>query len=189
VSSPLTKEHTEQLAAALERVGAIRKATRLATGSGWMLGISAAITAAFAAGSPTALVLMLALGGLSWNEFRGRNLLLVFDEKGADILWKNQIGLMAVLVIYCLLAIRSAGSGEVDPAMAELAVLAPDLVDLMTSLTMMVLQGVILLTVVLQGAMARFYHTRIALIRTFHASTPPWAAEVVLMMSSPAPKD
>jgi len=182
MNGPLTEEHTAQLAAAMERAGKIRKATKIATANGWMLGISAALSAPFALGSRVAFLLMAALGILSWTEFRGRDMLRAYDTNGPDLLWKNQLGLMAVLVVYCLWAIRTASGGPVDPDMALLLELAPEIADLMTSLTVMVFQGVIVVTVVLQGLMARMYHLRIAMIREYWADTPGWVVEVIRML-------
>jgi len=182
MNGPLTEEHTAQLAAAMERAGKIRKATKIAGANGWMLGISAALSAPFALGSQIAFLLMAALGILSWNEFRGRDMLRAFDSNGPELLWKNQLGLMAVLVVYCLWAIRIASAAPVDPDLLLLQELAPEMADLMTSLTVTVFQGVILATVVMQGLMARMYHSRIAMVRQYWADTPGWVVEVIRML-------
>lgn len=185
-NGPLTPEHTVQLAVAMERVEKIRKASKMAAVNGWVLGISAALTAFFAPFSPVAFLLLIALGTLSWNEFRGGKMLQAFEEKGPDILWKNQLGLMAVVAAYCIWGIRTAAVGPVNPSLAELQELAPEVVELMADLTIVVYAVVLAVTVLLQGVMARFYHLRIALVREYTAETPEWIVEVGRMMEGGA---
>jgi hypothetical protein len=185
-AGPLTPEDTAQLAAAIDRSGKIRKAAKMAGVNGWVLAISAAFTAPFAPFSPVAFLLVIALGILSWNVFRGRKMLQAFQVAGPDLLWKNEIGLMVVVVIYCAWGIRSAVAGPVNPSMEELEVIAPDLVDLMGELTVAVYAIIMFVTVLFQGAMARFYHGRIELVREYLAETPGWTVEVVRIVQGGA---
>jgi hypothetical protein len=184
--SPLTPEDTAQLAAAISRSAKIRKAARTAAVSGWILAISAAFTAPFAPFSPVAFLLFFALGILTWNVFRGKKMLEAFREEGPDLLWKNEIGLAAVVILYSAWGIRTAVSGPVNPSLAELEVLLPDVVDLMGELTVAVYAVIILSTILFQGGMARFYHNRITLVREYLAETPAWTVEVVRIVQGGA---
>lgn len=185
-SGPLSTADTMQLAAAIERSGQIRRAANFAAVNGWVLAISAAFTAPFAPFGAVSFLLFFALAGLSWNAFRGRKMLVAFREEGADLLWKNEIGLLLVVVLYCGWGIRSAVSGPVSPSLAELEVLLPELVDLLGELTVAVYAVVIFVTLLFQGAMARFYHGRIAVVREYLADTPQWTIEVMRIVQGGA---
>ena len=154
----------------------------------WILAISAAFTAPFAPFGPVAFLLFIALGVLAWNGFRGKKLLESFDLKGPDVLWKNEVGLMIVVILYCAWEIRAATAGPVSPSMEQLAVLAPELVDLIGDLTVTVYAVIIFATILFQGAMARFHHTRIGLVADYLEETPPWTVEVVRIVQGGAPR-
>jgi len=185
VNSPLTPEHVAQLASAIERTGKIRKASKMAAVNGWVLAISAGLTAPFAPFSGVAFILLFALALLAWNEFRGRKMLDRFEEAGPDLLWKNQVGLMAVVVGYCLWGIRTAVAGPVNPSLAQLEELVPDITELVSQAAAGFYALIIVVTVLLQGVMARFYHNRIALVRDYLAETPDWAVDVIRLVQAP----
>lgn len=185
-SGPLTPEDTEQLAAAIDRSAKIRKAARIAAVNGWVLAISAAFTAPFAPFGAVSFLLFVALSILAWNVFRGLKMLKAFQEEGPDLLWKNELGLMAVITIYCGWGIWSSITGPLSPSLAELQVMLPDVVDLMGDLTVAVYAVIIVATVLFQGSMARFYHTRIAVVREYLADTPEWTVEVVRIVQGGA---
>jgi len=157
----------------------------MAAVNGWVLAISAGLTAPFAPFSGVAFILLFALGLLAWNEFRGRKMLDAFDEAGPDLLWKNQIGLMAVVVGYCLWGIRTAVAGPVNPSLAQLEEFVPEIAEMVSQAAIAVYALIILLTVLLQGVMARFYHNRIALVRDYLAETPDWAVDVIRLVQAP----
>ncbi len=185
MNSPLTPEDVAQLAAAIERTGKLTKASKMAAVNGWALAISAGLTAPFAPFSGVAFILLFALALLAWNEFRGRKMLDRFEEAGPDLLWKNQVGLMAVVVAYCLWGIRTAVAGPVNPSLAQLEEFVPDITELVSQAAAGFYALIIVVTVLLQGVMARFYHNRIALVRDYLAETPEWVVDVVRLVQAP----
>ena len=57
-----------------------------------------------------------ALAVVAWNEFRGRRQLLEFNPAGATTLGWNQLGLLGMIVVYCLWALYSNlwGGGSIE---------------------------------------------------------------------------
>src|SRR6266480_1617162 len=119
--NPLSTAHHQELAAARERAKPIRKAARVAAFNGWTTAAIAAFSAMFLlfdrGGLAVALTLVLAL--VAYNEFRGRKQLLNFDPAAATLLGCNQLGLLAMVVAYCLWSLYGS-AGEADAVRAEL---------------------------------------------------------------------
>ena len=119
--NPLSATHRRELAAARERAKAIRKAARVAGFNGWTTAAAAAFSAMFLLfdRSPVAIAITLGLSIITYNEFRGRKRLLNFDASAATMLGWNQLGLLAMIVVYCLWSLLGS-AGEADAVRAEL---------------------------------------------------------------------
>ena len=174
---PLSPEQQRQLAEASQRARKVMGAARVAAFNGWTIGSIAAVSVLFGLFSRTALVMGLAMGFVAWNEFRGRALLRAFDPAGARLLGKNQVGLLVVIVVYCLWSIYITTTGE-TPEMAEIEAMIGDISDLVTELTVMVYGAVIGLSVLFQGLNARYYFSRQRLIREYLQQTPDWVVKL-----------
>ena len=174
---PLSPEQQRQLAEASQRARKIMGAARMAAFNGWTIGSIAAVSVLFGLFSRTALVMGIAMGFVAWNEFRGRALLRSFDPEGARLLGKNQVGLLVVIVIYCLWSIYITTTGG-NPEMAEIEAMIGDISDLVTELTVMVYGIVIVVSVVFQGLNARYYFARQRLIREYVQHTPDWVVKL-----------
>jgi hypothetical protein len=174
---PLSPEQQRQLAEANQRARKIMGAARMAAFNGWTIGSIAAVSVLFGLFSRTALVMGIAMGFVAWNEFRGRTLLRAFDPEGARLLGKNQVGLLVVIVIYCLWSIYITTTGE-NPEMAEIEAMIGDISDLVTELTVMVYGIVIGVSVLFQGLNARYYFARQRLIREYVQQTPDWVVKL-----------
>ena len=101
-SDPLTAEHRRELSAARGRGKTIRKAARVAAFNGWTTALIAAVSAPFSIGSPVGLALTAGIAVVAINEFRGRKQLLNFEPRGATLLGWNQLGFLAMIIVYCL---------------------------------------------------------------------------------------
>ncbi len=174
---PLSPEQQRQLAEANQRARKVMGAARVAAFNGWTIGSIAAVSVLFGLFSRTALVMGLAMGFVAWNEFRGRALLRAFDPAGARLLGKNQVGLLVVIVVYCLWSIYITTTGE-NPEMAEIEAMIGDISDLVTELTVMVYGAVIGLSVLFQGLNARYYFSRQRIIREYLQQTPDWVVKL-----------
>ncbi len=141
----------------------VRSAAKLAAFNGWAFGISAALSLLFALSSGTALVVGAGLAIVAWNELRGRKLLLRFDPRGPLLLGWNQLGLMGLLVAYCVWSIYAGLTGatpELDALLKELEPLTGSVDDLQRTLTLAIYGGVIIGTIIFQGLNALYYFTR-----------------------------
>jgi len=173
----LTTDQKEALADARKRAAHFLGATKVATVNGWSIGIFAAITIAFGLMSPTALVLGLGMAVVARNEFKGRSMLRAIDPAGARLLGRNQIGLMSLIVAYCLWSIYRTYVFPDLQIQQELALVgvAPATVR---TLTVAVYAGVILASVLAQGLNARYYFVRVQRVEAYLESTPDWVVEL-----------
>jgi hypothetical protein len=183
-ASPLTPEQREELREANERLDGLRGAAKVAAFNGWTLGFFAAVSILSGLFSLTGLVVGVALAVVARNELVGRRRLLALEPEGPELLWRNQIGLMAVIVAYCLWSIYRAKTAS-DPGMDELnQVLGEGTDELVQSLTVTVYTVVIFASVLFQGLNARYYHARVARLRAYLDQTPPWVLDVQRTVSS-----
>ena len=169
---PLTPEQRQTLEQAGERAKAFTGAAKVAAFNGWSIGFFAAVTVLFGIFSLTALVLGVGMGVVARNEFKGRARTLAPDPAGPDLLWRNQVGFMALIIVYCLWSLYLT-TARPDPQMAELTeLLGGDLDEVVRSLTITVYVAVIALTALFQGLNARYYFRRIAMIEEYLSETP-----------------
>jgi hypothetical protein len=185
-SDPLSAEHRRELAAARDRAKTIRKAARVAAFNGWTTAIIAAFSAPFALFSPIGLALTAGIAFVAFNEFRGRKRLLNFDPRGATLLGWNQLGLLAMIVAYCVWSLY-ANFNEASRVSAELQGYADLDAALGTSggfeglfkqIVIIFYGSVIGLSVLFQGGAALYYFTRRRHIEDFIAETPAWVRDV-----------
>jgi hypothetical protein len=186
--NPLSVTHRRELAAARDRAKAIRKAARVAGFNGWTTAAAAAFSAMFLIfdRSPAAIAITLGLSIITYNEFRGRKRLLNFDPSAATMLGWNQLGLLAMIIIYCLWML-SGSSAEAASALSaqmnsaserELLSMAGDLEGLYKTATLAMYGGAIVLSVIFQGGNALYYFTRRRHVEDFIAETPQWVRDV-----------
>jgi hypothetical protein len=182
---PFTIAHTQELARANERVKAIRRAARVAGFNGWVTALIAVSSAPFAYFSLVALIATVALAVVAWNEFRGRRRLLAFDPSAAAILGWNQVGLLALVVVYCLWMIYASLAGgdplaelKANPEMGELLGGGPGFELLYRQFVFGFYGLVILLTVIFQGGNAYYYFTRRRSIESYVRETPAWVRDL-----------
>lgn len=181
---PLSPEQQEELALANARAQKILAATKVATFNGWTIGAFAAITLLvalfsllFALFSLTALVIGVGMAIVARNEFHGRGLLRRFDAQGPQLLGRNQIGFMTLIIGYCVWSIYSALTNPI-PQLEELEAVLGTTGDLVTNLTVAVYAVVIVLTLLFQGLNARYYFARIKLVQGYLEQTPAWIVDL-----------
>jgi type IV secretory pathway VirB2 component (pilin) len=178
VEDPLTAEQKEAFFAASQDARKIFTAGRIAVFNGWALLVLGGLAALLGLGSLMAMATGLALLALGWNELRGRSLLQRFDARGPRILGWNQIALMVVIVLYCVVAIHRALNGT-NPEMAELEELAgieSGLIGELSAVAYVVVMG---LTVIFQGLLSRYYFQRGKLVQRYLRETPRWIVELL----------
>jgi hypothetical protein len=183
---PLTEMHHRALAAATVRGQPIRRAARVASFNAWTTAIFAALSAPFAAFSLVGLLVFAVLTVVAWNEFRGRRRLLDFEPAGASILGWNQLGLLAMIVIYCVWALYSNlwGGGSIEAELRANPQLgaAIDSVQgfdkLYRSIVVVLYGSVIAISAVFQGANALYYFSRRKYVEKYVRETPAWVIDL-----------
>jgi hypothetical protein len=186
-TGPLSAAHHEQLAAARDRAKPIRKAARVAAFNGWTTAGIAGLSLPFALFDRTGALLTLGLALIAYNEFRGRKRLLNFDPSAATLLGWNQLGLLAMIVVYSLWSMYGS-FGEASALSAELKGYSEldgllgnsgGLDGLFKQVSIAVYGGVIVLSAIFQGGNAWYYFTRRRRIDNFIAATPDWVRDVL----------
>jgi len=186
--NPLSVTHRRELADARDRAKTIRKAASIAGFNGWTTAAAAACSAMFLVfdRSPIAIAVTIALVIVTFNEFRGRKRLLNFDTTAATMMGWNQLGLLAMIVVYCLWSL-SGMAGQADAMRAELksysdldAALGtgPGFEGMVKTISYAFYGGVIALSLVFQGGNALYYFTRRRHVEEFIVETPQWVRDV-----------
>ncbi|MFT5040961.1 MAG: hypothetical protein ACI8TX_001932, partial [Hyphomicrobiaceae bacterium] len=112
------------------------------------------------------------------NEFKGRNLLRAIDPAGLNLLWRNQVGLIALAAVYCVWAMSNAIFSP-SPELAQItALLGEGSDEFMTDLIFSVYGSVLVLVCLFQGMNARYYHARVGRLATYLAETPSWIVDI-----------
>ena len=177
-ASPLSSEQKQELRDAKERAGAFLGAAKVAAFNGWTVGFFAVVSILFGLFSLTSFLVGVGLAVVARNEFVGRIRLRSLDPSGLELLWRNQLGFMAVIITYCVWSIYSTIALP-DPEMTELTELLGDGAgELVQSLTLTVYAAVIVATAIFQGLNARYYFVRVARIQDYVRHTPRWVLEL-----------
>jgi len=176
--APFTPEQRQELEDAKARAGSFMGAARVASFNGWTFGFFAVVSILSGLTSIPVLLVGVGLAVVARNEFVGRTRILAYDPSAFELLWKNQVALMAIIVAYCLWAMTRSRLVS-DPSMQELnELMGDDFDELVRSLVTVAYIAVIGLTVIFQGLNARYYHVRIARLKAYLAETPQWVVDV-----------
>ena len=175
--APLTPQQREELTEANQRAKKLLGAAKVAAFNGWTIGVFAAVSLLFGIFSMTALVMGVGMAVVARNEFRGRVMLRRFDSDGPQLLGRNQLGFMSLIIVYCLWSMYQTLSSPITE-IAGLEAIAGSVGDLVTNLTLAVYGGVIVMTVLFQGLNARYYFARIKLMEAYLEKTPEWVVDI-----------
>jgi hypothetical protein len=183
---PLTAEHHRELALARQRSKSIHKAARVAAFNGWATAAVALLSAPFALFSISGAMVFIGLSVVAYNEFRGRKRLSQFNPSAATFLGWNQLGLLAIVVGYCLWALH-ANLNEASSVSAELATFSeletalgsPEQFETLARQIVFLFYGsVIAAGVLFQGLNAIYYFSRRKHIDAYIADTPEWIRQL-----------
>ena len=177
-ASPLTPEQQSALADARDRTATFSPAARIASFNAWSIGFFAVVSILCGSTSLTSLVVGIGLAVVARNEFVGGARVRALNPSGFELLWRNQVAFMALIIGYCFWSMYRAVATP-DPQMAELTELLGDgTEELVQSLTLTVYAVVIAATLIFQGLNARYYYVRLARLKSFIKDTPPWVLDV-----------
>lgn len=173
-----TPDEQRELSDAKERARSFLPAAKVAAFNGWSIGFFACVSILFGLFSLTSLVMGLGLAVVTRNEFAGRSRLRSFDPSGLELLWRNQVGFLALIIAYCAWSMYRSVALP-DPEMTEvLELLGEGTEELVQSLTLTVYAVVIVATAIFQGLNARYYWLRVSRIRDYVRDTPPWVLDL-----------
>jgi hypothetical protein len=119
-------------------------------------------------------------------EFRGRARLLKFDPMAATLLGWNQLGLLAMITVYCVSSLYSDlyGTNSIRAELQSFSELNTALgsvegVDTLVRQVAILFYGsIIALSVVFQGLTAVYYFTRRKYVTAYLDETPEWVREL-----------
>lgn len=173
-----TPEQLETLKQGRDRASYILRAARVASFNGWTLAALAGLTVLTGLTSPVLLILGAGMAVVARNELRGRDLLRALDPRGPRLLTRNQLGLMALVVVYCGWSLLRTYTHP-DPQWATLQELAGLEPDFIADLVVVAYSAAIVVTVLVVGLNARFYARRAAALRDYLADTPGWVVDIL----------
>ena len=112
------------------------------------------------------------------NEFAGRARLRALDPSGLELLWRNQVGFLALIIVYCAWSMYRSVAAP-DPLLAEFTeLLGEGIEDLVQRVTLILYSAVIVATGIFQGLNARYYFVRVSMVRDYVRDTPQWALDM-----------
>jgi len=185
-TGPLTPEHHQQIASAHTRGAKIRAAARVASFNGWVTGVFAVLSAPFAPFSFVSFLVTVGLFVVTYNEFRGKKLLLAFDPAAARLLGWNQLGFLGMITAYSLWMILDAYLGDGPfakefqqyPELKNALGSAENFQRLYRLVILAIYSAVILFSAVFQGYNAFFYFTRSRYLSDYLRETPGWIVQM-----------
>jgi len=191
-NGPLSPAQQQEVVAAQDRARKIRKAASVAGFNGWMTGIVAACSAPFALFSLPGFLVTAGLTLVAYNEFRGRQRLLKFDQRAPAFLGWNQVGFLALITFYCLwmLVVGMTGEGPLaaeiqsQPELGAVFGSAGEFDQTYKLLTVVFYGTVIALSAVFQGLNAAYYFTRRKHVKDYLQNTPAWVLDLQHLTSS-----
>ncbi len=174
----LTPELQQELRDATERASSFLGAAKVAAFNVWTIGFFAGASILFGLFSRTSLLVGLGLALVARNEFVGRGRLRLLDPSGLELLWRNQLGFMALIVAYCVWSIYLAIAAP-NPQIAQYTeVLGEDLEGLVQLMTVALYAVVMVASGIFQGLNTRYYFVRVSMIRDYVQDTPQWVLDL-----------
>lgn len=174
---PLSPAQTEELATAMQRAVKILGAAKVAALTGWTVGACGVLTLLLTLFSPAGVLLGGALVVVAWNELEGRRQILKFDAGGPRRLARNQLWLLAIIVVYCLAAIFKARFYPA-PGLSELETLLELGEGFVAGAATAGYALVLAVGAAFQWGMYRYHAARIGLLEEYVRETPAWILEV-----------
>jgi hypothetical protein len=181
--SPLNPSHLAELQLADKRSRKIRRAATVATIDASLSAFFTALTALSAILSPSAILLAIPLGIVTFNSFRGAKRLRALDLTAPKFLALNQLALAAILITYASISIylASRGSSGFSSAVNSEPTLAPMLANIQQLywiISLAIYGSLIVGTILAQGLAALYYLSRKKHLQEYINATPPWILQL-----------
>ena len=177
-ASPLTPEQQQELSTAKEGAASFMGAANVAGFNGWTIGFFAVVSILFGIFSLSGFVVGVGLAVVTRNEFVGRTRIRGLDLGGLELLWRNQVGFLALIIGYCFWSMYATVAFP-DAQMTEVMdLLGEGMGEMVQQLTLIVYGAVIVATAIFQGLNARYYFIRVARMRDYLRDTPEWVIDL-----------
>jgi hypothetical protein len=177
-ASPLTPEQRQLLIDATKGADSFMGAAKVAGFNAWSVGFFAVVSILFGLFSLSGFVVGVGLAVVTRNEFVGRKRIRALDLSGLELLWRNQVGFMVLIIAYCIWSMYTTVAVP-DPQMTELTdLLGEGTGEMVQQLTLIVYGAVIVATVIFQGLNARYYFLRVARMTDYLRETPGWVIDL-----------
>ncbi len=160
----------------------LARASRLAAGEGAMLLIFGSLSLLISAISFNALgsLLGVLLIGVGWWERREAPRMAAGELDAPRNLARAELVLLGGIVIYALIQLvkSQVGESELVAELESVGDLGIDVAGLSRSISMVVYVTVILVTVLYQGGMARYFAGKRGAAEAYQRESPEWAREM-----------
>ena len=184
--TPLSREHYFELEAARPRFKKLRSAARVAAFNAWTLAILAVLSLPFALFSIEGMLMTVGLSVTSYIEFRGRRRLRQFRPSAATLLGWNQVGLLTLVLVYCLWQLWVGLSGpsqltaelQAQPELGEALGSLDDVESLYRGVVVTFYGAIIALSLVFQGSNAFYHFSRRKHVVACLRDTPEWVIDL-----------
>lgn len=112
-------------------------------------------------------------------ETQGKNLFARLDPKGGKLLIWNQLLILTIITLYCAYQILNVyqNPNQFDESIRQYPELKGYLQgasEMMLPMTIGFYGAVFLLSLLFQGMVARYYHKRMKMLKTYLTDTPKW---------------
>ncbi len=182
-AASLSPERQQELDDAEQRARTFLGAVKVAAFNGWSAAFFAVLSILFGLFSLTSFLVGVGLAIVARNELVGRRRVRELDSSGLVLLWRNQLGFMALIIAYCVWSLSGA-VGAPDSEMTALLerfdlsplteLLGQSVGELVRTLSLFVYGTVIFATAISQGLNARYYFVRVARMRDYLRDEPQW---------------
>ena len=194
---PLTENHYAEVRQAVRARRRVRRAARTALSSGSITLMIGVLAAPFVLVWPSASGLMIVAGVCTVGavELVGYGRMRRAEPSAARLLGANQLALLGLIALYCVMQIvafspeevrAAALSPEVRAQLSAVPEMARSIDNLVLRWAPILTYGfyslVIGLSVCFQGGMALYYFTRRKHIERFNRATPPWIRRLFVEM-------
>jgi hypothetical protein len=173
-------ENLAQLDAARKAAKKIRSTLHFAYFDGWSAAAIAAVSIPFCLTSVSGLLLCLGMAYIAWSELSSAAALKRLDALAPRRLAVNQLIFSGILILYfgwsliVSLTTPSDDAGLIASAGDAIGIGGGNMDHLARVLNISIYGGLILLSILFQGGAARYYYSRIKIVKDYLATTPQW---------------
>jgi len=185
-TSPLSEADFAAIRQAVLDRQAVRRACHTARSSAITTFVIGLLAAPFVVLWPSAIGAFAVVGicTIGVLEFLGYRRLQKADPGAARALAINQLAFLGVITLYCVGQMVGGGEAVLSPETQSLLAASPEMKHMADQFAPLIQYGfyglVIFLSLLFQGGMALYYHTRRRHIVAFNRKTPAWIRRLFL---------